>query len=226
MRAVNEAYRPLLEELFLGLDTYKPRQSPKQGIEDRILKHLLLDLTTIDDSRESHQLALDHYAAATTNADRVSALTVLNRSSAAQRRPLLEKTYHAWHDHLSGYANYLRIVASGTQHDVFDMIAEEQAKPSFDMHQPTWVRALFLAMAGNTRMVWTDRGIAWVAETVVELSSANWFTASRLLNIFQQVRNLRPDVQPHVRAALRHIVERVPPEVSQPVHAQASAYLG
>lgn len=226
MRTVNHAYRPLLRELFLGLDTYKPRPSPKDGIEERILKHVLLDLTVVDDSPDSHQLILDHYAAATTNADRVSALTVLNRSSAAERVPLLEETYRAWHGHLSGYANYLRIVSSSTCDDVFDMIAAEKAKPSFDMHQPTWVRALFLSMAGNTRMVWSDRGIAWVAESVVELSRANWFTASRLLNIFQQVRNLKSDVQPHVRQALQHIVENVSPEVSQPVNAQASAYLG
>jgi aminopeptidase N len=226
MQAVNAAYRPLLQELFFGLDTYKPRHSPKDGIEERILKHVLLDLVAVDDSRESHQLVLDHYAAATTNADRVSALTVLNRSSAPERHALLDKTYAAWHEHLSGYANYLRIVSSSTREDVFDIIAAEKAKPSFDMHQPTWVRALFLSMAGNTRMVWSDRGIGWVADTVAELSRANWFTASRLLNTFQQVRNLKPDVQPQVRAALQRIVESVPSDVSQPVHAQAKAYLG
>ncbi len=226
MRAVNAAYRPLLRELFLGLDTYKPRQSPKDGIEDRILKHVLLDLFVIDDSRESQQLILDHHASATTNADRVSALLALNRSSAPERLDMLERTYDAWHDHLSGYANYLRIVASGTREDVFDMIAAETRRPTFDMHQPTWSRALFLSMAGNTRMVWSDRGIEWVADTVTDLARVNWFTASRLLNTFQQVRKLKPEVQPKVRTALQRIIENVPPEVSQPVNAQAAAYLG
>jgi aminopeptidase N len=225
-RAVNAAYRPLLRELFLGLDTYKSRQSPKDGIEDRILKHVLLDLTVCDDSRESQQLILDHYAAATTNADRMAAMLSLNRSSAPERRDMLEKTYDAWHEHLSGYANYLRIVASGTRDDVFDMIAAEKDRLTFDMHQPTWSRALFLSMAGNTRMVWSDRGIEWVADTVMDLVRANWFTASRLLNTFQQVRKLKPELQPKVRAALQRIVENVPPDVSQPVHAQAVAYLG
>ncbi len=226
MRAVNAVYRPVLRELFLGLDTYKPRQTPKDGIEDRILKHVLLDLFVIDDSRESQQLILDHYVSATTNADRVSALLALNRSSAPERLDMLERTYDAWHDHLSGYANYLRIVSSGTRADVFDMIAAEKRKPTFDMHQPTWSRALFLSMAGNTRMVWSDQGIEWVADTVTELARVNWFTASRLLNIFQQVRKLKPEMQPQVRTALRRIVEDVPQDVSQPVNAQATAYLG
>jgi aminopeptidase N len=225
MFAVNRAYRDRLQGLFLDLDTYKPRHSPKDGIEDRILKHVLLDLTVVDDSPESHRLILDHYHAATTNSDRVSALLALNRSSAEERRELLEQTYDAWHPHLSGYANYLRIIGSGTRDDAFDLIEAEKRRPSFDLRQPTWSRALFLSMAGNNKMVWTDRGIDWLADTVIELSRVNWFTGSRLLNTFQQVRRLKPEVQATVKAALQRIVEGVPQQVSPALHAQALGYV-
>ncbi len=82
MAAVKGAYRKELVDAFFALNTYGPRKSPKDGIEERVLKHVLLDLITCDDLPESHEIVLDHYRAATTAQDRVSALTALNRSSA------------------------------------------------------------------------------------------------------------------------------------------------
>ncbi len=225
MRAVNQAHRQQLKKVFLEIDTYRPRQSPRDGIEDRILKHVLLDLIAIDDSSESHGLIMDHYRSATTAADRVSALLALNRSSATERHEILEQAYKAWHTHLSGYGNYLSVVGAGTKEDVFDMIEAEKRRPSFDITQPTWSRALFLSMASNNKMVWTDRGIQWVTDTVIELSRINAFTASRLLNTFQHARKLKPDLQRLVIPALEAIALAVPEQVSPSLHGQAKAYL-
>ncbi len=226
MRAVNQAHREDLKRVFHEIDTYRPRQSPKDGIEDRILKHALLDLIAIDDAPESHGLVMNHYRSATTAADRVSALLALNRSSAAERREILEQAYEAWHTHLSGYGNYLAVVGAGTREDVFEMIEAEKKRASFDITQPTWSRALFLSMATNNKMIWTDRGIQRVADTVIELSRINAFTASRLLNTFQHARKLKPDLQRLVTPALEAIALAVPEQVSPSLHGQAKAYLG
>lgn len=225
MLAVNRAYKATLRALFHDLDTYKPQESPRDGIEDRMLKHVILDLIVIDDTPESHQVILDHLNAATTASDRISALLALNRSSSSERRPILERTYQAWHDHVSAYANYLRIVGGGTCDDVFDMIEAEKRRSTFDIKQPTWSRALFLTMAANNKMVWTDRGVQWVADTVIELTPINWFSASRLLNTFQHVKTLKPDLQSKVRPALERILHEIPDELSPAIHAQAAAYL-
>jgi aminopeptidase N len=225
MLAVNRAYLNELKDAFHQVDTYRPRQSPRDGIEDRILKHVLLDLIAIDDSSNSYRLIMDHYRSATTAADRVAALLALNRSSAPERCEILEQAYDAWHTHLSGYGNYLVIIGAGTRDDVFDMIELERKRPSFDITQPTWGRALFLSMASNNKMVWTNRGIQWVADTVIELSRINAFTAGRLLNTFQHARKLKPDLQSKVIAALEAVVRAVPQEVSPSLHGQAKAYL-
>jgi len=227
MRAVNRLYKPQLVDEFLSLDTYSvsKRRSPKDGIEDRLLKQVLLDLIVIDDSSESRQLILDHFQAATTANDRVTALAALNRSSAPTRRTVMEEVYNAWHRHLSGYANYLRVVASGTQADVFQMIEAERSRPGFDITQPTWCRALFLPMATNNKVVWTDRGIQWVADTVIELAPINATTTSRLLNTFQHVRRLKPELKGKVVPALERILKHITHEVSPTVHGQAGAYL-
>jgi aminopeptidase N len=225
MLAINRTYRGELLKSFQELDSYRPRQSPRDGIEERILKNVLLDLIAVDDSAESHELIMKHYQSATTATDRVAALLLLNRSSSKLARETLEKAYAAWHGHVSGYANYLRIIGGGTRDDVFDMIEAEKKRPTFDINQPTWVRALFFSMAANNKMVWTDEGIHWLTNTLIELAGINSYTASRLLNTFQQVRRLKPDLQAKVKSALAEIVDKVPRDVSATVHEQARSYL-
>jgi aminopeptidase N len=226
MRVVNGAYRADLLHQFERLDTYSPAgESLNEGIEKRMLKQILLDLIAVDDSDESHRLILDHFHAATSANDRVAALMALNRSSALSRLTILEQVYESWHNHLSGYANYLRVVSSGTRHDVFDMIEAEKNRPSFDIKQPTWSRALLLPMATNNKVVWTDRGISWVADTVIDLAPLNATVTGRLLNTFQHVHKLKSPLQEKVKAALERIVQKVSEETSPAVHGQALAYL-
>ncbi|MBI4962442.1 MAG: DUF3458 domain-containing protein [Desulfomonile tiedjei] len=225
MTAVNRSYRDRLLQIYEGLDVSRPRKSPKDGIDKRLLKNVALDLLVIDDSAQSHRLIREYLDSAPFAADRVAPLLALNRSSAVERREVLEQTYQAWHGHISGYSNYLRIVSAGTCSDVFDMIEAEKKRSTFDIKQPTWARSLFLPMAANNKMVWSDRGIGWVTDTVVELSRINAYTAGRLLNTFQQVRNLRPGLQGKVKSALEDILKEVPESVSPPIHGQAKAYL-
>jgi hypothetical protein len=59
----------------------------------------------------------------------------------------------------------------------------------------------------------------------VELAGVNQYTASRLLNTFQHVRNLRPQLKPKVQAALEAILQQVKETVSPTVAGQAKAYL-
>ncbi len=226
MLAVNRRYRDRLVQGFMALDTYsRANAETRAGIEARMLKQVLLDLISVDDSEESHRIIIDHCYSATTATDRVAALFALNRSSSPSRRKVLDEVYAAWHGHLSGYANYLRVIASGTREDVFEMIEAERGRPGFDIKQPTWSRALFLPMATNNKIVWTDRGINWIADMVIELAPINATTAGRLLNTFQHVKKLKPPLQPKVRAALEKIVSHVSQEACPAVNGQARAYV-
>lgn len=226
MSAVNARYRDELLSEFKNIGSYAAKsKSPRDGLEERMLRNILLELIAIDDSRDSHQLILDCFHTAATASERVAALTVLNRSTEPSRRAVLEKVYENWHQHISGYANYLRVVSSGTREDVFEMIEGERASATFDITQPTWCRALFLTMASNNKVIWTDRGIQWAADTVINLAPINATTAGRLLNTFQHVRSLKPDLKEKVIAALERIVRLVPEQVCAAIYGQASAYL-
>jgi aminopeptidase N len=224
--AANRAFRRPVVEQFRGLDTYGPRSAPADGIEERQLKNVLLALLAADDSPESHGLILEHLERATTAQDRVSALAQLNRSSAPGRQEVLERTYHEWRNSLNGYANYLRCVASGTNHDVFEQIAREKARQSFDLTQPTLCRALHLPMAFNTKMVWTERGVRWLADSIIELAPVNVTTAGRLLNAFQLREQMREPLAGLATQALERIAAEVTDETSAVLHRQALAYLG
>ena len=110
----------------------------------------------------------------------------------------------------NGYANYLRIIASGTREDVFEQIERERGRPTFQVTQPTWCRALFLTMANNNKMIWNDRGINWIADRVIELAPINYTNASRMLNSFQHVRKMKPYLPTWSLSALKRIVDEVP----------------
>jgi len=224
MMAVNSRYKKAVVEQLASFGAL-PAQPMRQGIQERMLKGVLLDLAVIDDSKESHALILDCLGKASTATERVGALIALNRSSEPSRKAVLEEYYGKWHAHLSGYANYLRVVSSGTNAGVFEEIEAEKRRASFDINQPTWCRALFLAMAGNNKMVWTDRGIEWVAGTVIGLAPVNPTTAGRLLNTFQHVKSLKPGLRDKVVTAIGRIVEKVSEKACPSIHGQASAYL-
>jgi len=74
-------------------------------------------------------------------------------------------------------------------------------------------------------MVWTERGIGWVADSAIELAPINAITASRLLNTFQHVRSLKPSVKEKVRTALERILQGVTAGVCPTVNGQAGSYL-
>ncbi len=228
MLAVHNLYVHELQEQFDSLDTYGLWSAATllDGLEQRQLKNILLELITVKDTTRSHMVILDHFRRATAANDKVSALIALNRSSAPERLEILEEVYGQWHSNITGYANYLRIIASGTREDVFEQIERERSRPTFQITQPTWCRALFLTMANNNKMIWSDRGVNWIADRVIELAPMNYTNASRMLNSFQHVRKMKPYLRDLVISALKRIVDEVPDRTSPAIHRQAKAYLG
>ncbi len=227
MLALHNLYARQLREQFEKLDTYAP-WSPNallEGIEDRQLKSVLLELIAVKDTPETQATILDHFRRATVANDKVSALVALNRCSAPERLDILEGTYGQWHSSITGYANYLRVIGGGNRPDVFEQIEKERGRPTFQITQPTWCRALFLTMANNNEMIWNERGVNWIAERVIELAPINYTNAARMLNTFQHVRKMKAGLQSMVLAALERIVAKVSDQTSPAVHRQARAYL-
>lgn len=224
MKAVNARYRGLLLKMFESIDTYNEPGSIEKGIADRMLKSTLLGLIAIDDSAESQELVIGHHKRATNANDTVSSLALLNKTSSPKRRELLDKAFEDWHHNLNGYANYLRVVASGTHDKVFDEIEAETKRESFDMSQPSHTRALFMPMTHNNKMLWTDEGMEWLKGKVIEMAKTNPYIAGKMLSAFQHVNRMKPELAEKVKGHIEDIAEQTKHNAS--VSSQAKSYLG
>ena len=226
LRTVAARYTKDLLRAYESVDTYQPSVEPENGYEERKLKQVLLRTLIEVNTDEVHRLAEDHFRRAWNITDRVSALSCVSLSEHHRRRDILSEAYEMWKDHLTAYSSYLGIVGGGIHDDVFDMIAAEEQRPTFQIQHPTHSRALFLSMAGNNKTLWTDRGIQWAAETVIRLAAVNENTANHLLGAFQQVGKLANDLRPKVVAALKTMKAGVDAERYPSTAGRIEAYLG
>jgi aminopeptidase N len=226
LRTVAVRYLHDLLKVYQATDTYRPAKEPKDGYEERKLKAVLLRILVEADTPEVHRLAEDHFHRAWNITDKMSALSCISLSEHPRRREILNEAYEMWRDHLSAYAGYLGIVGGGVHDDVFDMIAMEEKKPTFHIQHPTHNRPLFLSMASNNKMLWTDRGIEWATKTVIRLAAINENSANHLVAAFQQVNQLADDLRPKVLSALKTMSAAVDPEKHPSTAGRIRAYLG
>ncbi|OGV64252.1 MAG: peptidase M1 [Lentisphaerae bacterium RIFOXYC12_FULL_60_16] len=203
MDAVAAKWKDDLRHAFDAVDTYRPSVSPRDGIDERRLKGVLLRLLIQADSPDVHALAESHYRRAWNLTDRMNALQCLYISRHPGRMALMDQAFDKAKDHLSAYTSYLSIVGTGAREEVFDRLALEQARPVFQLAHPTHNRALLMSLAANNALLWTDRGIAWMQETVLALANANERSAYQLVGAFQLVARLADDLKPRVIKALQ-----------------------
>ncbi|OGV69230.1 MAG: peptidase M1 [Lentisphaerae bacterium RIFOXYA12_FULL_48_11] len=225
LKAVAENCMPALRKAFDSVDTYALPKQPKDGIEERLLKGILLRTIVEANTSETHKLAENHFHKAWNITDRISTLHCINLSEHPRRSTLMEEGFELWKDHLSAYASYLGIVGSGIHDDVFDLIVAEEKRPTFTVQHPTHSRALYLPMAGNNKMLWTDRGIQWMTDTVIRLSSINENTVIRLVAAFQQFDKLADDLRPKVLKALKTMHKNIDQSAAPSVAGRINAFL-
>lgn len=222
--AARRFWQPL-NTAFEAVDTYTRFDDPTQGIENRKLKSVLLRILVQRDTPEAQHLAEDHFHKARHITDKTAALLCVNLTSHPKRRQLVDEGYELWKDHLNAYLGYLQIIGAGVHDDVFDMLADEEQRPTFILEHPGHQRALFLGFATNNKKLWTGQGITWVTEAVARLAPLNENTANRLLACFKQVHNLGEDLRPRVIEALNLLQKRLDPEAAPSVFGRVQTYL-
>lgn len=226
MQAVNSRFYEDLVHAIHGLRrSMKTGDSLQVGIQKRELYSVLVELLAVADTPAVHEILMRHLDQARTATERFRLLVALNRSSWKGRLELLEQTYHQWCGNVTGYANYLKVVALGTHSDLWHRVEREKNRPGFDPTHPTLSRALLVTVATNTKKVWTEKGIDWIRRHVVDMAPVNANIARRLLNTFQHVPRLQPQWRRRVCAALHDIVARVPFEDNPSIAGQAQSYL-
>jgi aminopeptidase N len=225
LRQVAARHMGDLIRTFRATDTYRRSVVPKEGMDERRLKTGLLRAIVEANSLNAQAIAEEHFRKAWHISDKLGALACIQASRHTRRRDLMEEGYRLWKDHHAAYSSYLSLVGTGREDDVFDMIEGEERRPTFNLHHPSHTRALYGSLAHNNKMVWTDRGIRWVAETVRKLTPVNEYVTLQVLACFQQVRNLAPDLKPKVIESLRAIQDGVDAVAYPSVAGRVAAYL-
>ncbi len=210
---------------YRAVDTYSRGTDPKDGMARRQLKAVLLRTLVAVDTPQAQALAEEHFHEAWHVSDRLSGLGCVHLTRHPRRRELLEEGYALWRGHLTAYTNYLRIIGSGLDEDVFDLLAAEERRDSFRIEHPGHSRALFFPMVGNNKLLWTARGLQWLQDTAVRLACVNDNMAYRLLGCCRLVHHLRDGLQPAVVEALRRTRAAVDPRKAPSTIGRIDAFL-
>lgn len=214
-----------LVSLFNRIDTYTRTSDPADGMEARSLKNTILRILTELDSADIHKIAEDHLKMAWNMSDKTAALMSIQLSSNPQRKAILETMFNTWKDHLNGYTAYLAVIASGIQPDVFDQIADEENRECFSIQHPSHSRALFMPMCSNNRMLWTDDGQNWLAESIVKLSEINDYTAARMAGCLQMAGRMPELLKLRVIQTLQETKNGINPKKAPAAAGRIDAFL-
>lgn len=128
MQAVNSRFHEdLADALYKLCRSMTTEDSLQVGIQNRERYGVHVDFVNIGDTPAVHEVLLSHLHQARTATERFRLLVALNRSSWIGRLELLQQTYQPWCGDVTGYANYLKVVASGTHADLRHRVEMEKA---------------------------------------------------------------------------------------------------
>ena len=225
LESVAARHMDLLVEVFDNVDTYAPASAPKDGVEARRLKAILLRAIVAADTTAAHELAEAHFRRAWHISDRQAALACINLSSHPAREALMREARTLWQPHLAAFMGYLSIVGSSPHDDVFACLAAEEAQPEFLLEHPSHNRALFMPMASNNKMLWTSRGIDWLRDTVIRLGPVNENSALHVLASCRLVDGMSEELRTPVLEAMRAMQNAVDAEAAPSLRGRIDAYL-
>jgi aminopeptidase N len=226
MRTVAQAVEPDLFRVFGTVDTFAKSDNPKDGFENRRLKAVLLHMIAAADTPAAWRAVAAHFRSAWHITDRASALHALLQTDSPDRMELLQEALDLWKDHLNGYTTWLRLLGSGRHADAFDRVAEEERQPRFRREHPTHSRALYLPMAANNGLLWSERGLDWFRRTVTEQAGINENTALRIASALQMATQLPDDLRPDVLRTLERIRSAIDATACPALAGRLDAYLG
>lgn len=79
-------------------------------------------------------------------------------------------------------------------------------------------------MSANNKLLWSERGLAWLTDTVIRLAPINENTANRLVGALNQVQHLAADLKPLALAALDRMAAGVDAKSAPSAAGRIRAY--
>lgn len=209
----------------LSSDLRSPIADLPKAIERRFVKSAYLQLLAALDTPAAHAALDEHLARSTNISDRLNTLAAIWQSGHPERRAILAREGASLRQSLGGYLGYLQLVGTSPRDDVFDAVAEEEARPTFSVSHPGLSRSLYLSLAFNNAQIWTPRGLRWLAVTVTQYAQVSEYNALRLIAPLQAYQTFAPDLRAAVESTLRAILAALKPLGCHSVVGRIEAYL-
>ena len=208
-----------LREIHASLNDHQAYRPDAEGQGRRALRNLALDLLVAADSDKFRSVAVRQADDADNMTDQMAALSVLNRTTSAERSASLNVFRKRYSSDPLVLDKWFALEATAPFAGVVDRVSELTADPDFSIDNPNRVRALIgsFAAANQTQFNSADgSGFDLVTRTVLHLDRTNPQTAARLLVSFRSWRALEKGRRGAAKMALQRIADsaRLSPDVS------------
>ncbi|HSA89541.1 MAG TPA: aminopeptidase N [Burkholderiales bacterium] len=203
-RALAEALKGELENLYGGLFTGEPYLPDARSMGRRALRNLCLGyLGELGRSA----LAYEQFKRADNMTDSMAALAVLANLECPERAPALAAFYERWKDEPLVVDKWLAVQAGSRLSNTLETVKGLMKHPAFDLKTPNRVYALIRTFGANhVRFHAADGGgYAFLADQVVSLNQINPQVAARMARSFDRWKRFDERRQAHARKQLERI---------------------
>ena len=152
--------------------------------------------------------------------DRINAARALQAAGSPLRFEVMGRLRNFCVGHVGAYGAYLQTVASSPHPDVFEAIAREAASADFRIEHPGHSRSLYSGLAANNAQLWSEQGLVWAEEALIELASVNEYVALTFLSAFQLTPFFQEPLRTRVRDMLERLSGKIAPEKCLSLHAR------
>ena len=196
-----------------------------EQVLSRFLRNAWLQLLTVSDTTQAQRALESTLTQALNMTDRLNTLTALWQSNHPQRRVILAREGNVLRQTLNGYLGYLQVIGKAPRDEVFDVLAEEQAREGFSCQHPGLSRALYVPLSLNNSLIWQPRGMQWLTETAVTMAHVSEYNTLRLIAPCQACHTFAPDLREAVHQALREMLVQIDATTCPSVTGRIKAYL-
>ncbi|MBS3961143.1 MAG: aminopeptidase N [Sandarakinorhabdus sp.] len=208
-RAVLDALEPMLWDIWRQCETGGDDLSPRaKGL--RRLRAVLLGLLTARGDPDAIAAAFLQFRNAASMTDRMSALTALSHSRAAERDAALELFHQRYQEMPEVLDKWFLVQAGSTRPDTRAVVEQLASHRQFDPKNPNRLRALALGFAMNQTRFHDAEGLGYalLGRHVLEADAINPQSAARLVQPLTRWRRLASPWGRLMRHELEHMARR------------------
>ena len=229
-RALAEALKPELTQIYRTYDHGKPYRPTADDIAERSLKNAALSYLMTLNEPEMIEACEQQYRQANNMTDAIAAVGELVNSLASGaetvREQVLEDFYRTWKDEPLVVDQWLRVQATSSRPNTLDVVRKLEQHPAFEPNNPNKIRALVGAFT-NANPINFHRadgaGYRFLGDQILRLNSVNPQIAARLVTPFTRWKRYPKALQELMHAELERI--KAEPKLSKDVYEVVSKSL-